>query len=118
MIQATAWGTPSRGFLMCDPGLGFPPPVTLEPSEFLFHRESALQRCSGCYRHDEKRPTLQVESVTSRLFVAQRSLTEVAGGADPASRTGTKSVDVITAPAVKTQTLLLAVQPVETLRTR
>lgn len=44
-------------------------------------------------------------------------LTQVAERADPASRTKTNSADVITGPTVETQTLLLAIQAVETLRT-
>lgn len=44
MIQAKAWGTSSRCFLMCG-WAGFSQ-ITLKPSVFLFHCESALKRCS------------------------------------------------------------------------
>lgn len=125
VIQAAALGTSSCCFLMCD-WAGFSQ-ITLKLSKFLFHSESELQRCSLCFKPATYMscyapPELLIETFffpeTEGEPTFELSLTEVAEWTHPASRTGANSADVITAPTIQTQTFLLTVQPIETLRTR
>lgn len=57
------------------------------------------------------------ENCDAAAGTSEHKLTQVAELADPAGRTRAQAADVITAPAVQTQTPLLAVQTVEPLRT-